>query len=122
MQSLKSPVVRWRSFVPAERNEVMSNDLTSHRSPLELNGPAGVESPLKIAPAGTKVEPFSTSASSGAVCPSETTKSRLALPPPGYGTPVSVSSQPCGSKALGKLESLPFQKTTFRSFPGLPSS
>jgi hypothetical protein len=97
VQSLRSPVVKWRSFAPVERKEVMSKDLTSQRSPLKLNVPDGVESPSKMCPAGTSVFPFRTSASSSKVWPSETTKSRLALPPPGYGTPVTVSSQPAGS-------------------------
>ena len=49
--------------------------------PQGLKGPAGNRVPWKIAPAGTSSPPFRTSASSPKGWPSETMKSRLALPP-----------------------------------------
>src|SRR5207237_4195648 len=84
-QSEFAALVRWSVFDPCVRNDDgILNDVTSHRSPFEVPGPGGVESPWKILPAGTSSVPFSTSAPSGNVCPSETTRSRDAAPDPGY--------------------------------------
>lgn len=109
-QSLTKPLVRWRSFEPGERADVRSNDSTSHSEPSEVKGPLGVESPSKIGPAGSIVVVFTTSAASFAACPSETTKSRLALPPE-YGTPAMVWSHPAESNVLATFESFPLNMT-----------
>src|SRR5438094_7793748 len=103
----------------------MSKDLISQSEPPvpPADGPNGVESPEKIAPAGTSVVPFSTTAPSLKMdWPSETTRSRLPEPEPGYGTPVRVWSH--GSGLYGgpvvTFESFPFHTTTFRSFAEFP--
>jgi hypothetical protein len=83
-QSPAVPLVRWRSFDGCVRTDVMSKGSTSQSEPSPTPpGPAGVESPSKICPAGSIVMPFTTNAASLKFCPSETTKSRLALPEPG---------------------------------------
>jgi len=81
-QSLARPVVRWRLFDGCVRNDVMSKDLTSQREPFASKGPPSVV-PWKMPGPATKGCPFSTRSSSAKVWPSETTKSRLALPEPG---------------------------------------
>jgi hypothetical protein len=80
-QSLTRPVVRWRSFEPVESTpDGMLNDLTSQSDPFELKEPPAV-SPWKMAGPATKGCPFNRRSSSSKVWPSETTKSRLAMPP-----------------------------------------
>src|SRR5436309_3531979 len=111
-------LVRWRLFDPDVSNDVMSKDLTS-QSPSVT--PGGVESPWKMGPAPATVEPLTTRAPSANDCPSETTRSRLAAPEPGYETPEIVSSQSAGSAPNAMFESLPFHATTLRSFDELPS-
>ena len=81
-QSFTRPVIKWRLFDGCVRNDVMSNDLTSQSDPFELKEPPAV-SPWKMAGPATKGCPFNRRSSSLKVWPSETTKSRLALPEPG---------------------------------------
>ena len=78
-----SALVRWRLFEPVVSTpDGMVNDLTSQSEPFQCRPvPAGVESPWKMAGPAATVVPFTTTSGSSKVWPSETTKSRLALPP-----------------------------------------
>jgi hypothetical protein len=105
-----SALVKWRLFEPVVSTpDGMVNDLTSQSDPLALNGPPAV-SPWKMAGPAATVVPFTTTAWSSKVWPSETTKSMLAVPPE-YGTPAMVSSHPAGSNVLVTFESLPLNMT-----------
>ena len=104
----------------------MSYDLTSQSEPVTPEGfPLYLpESPWKMlgpATTGSPVFPLSTTSASEYDCPSETTRSRLAVPDPGQGTPEIVSAQSAGSDPNATFESLPFHATTLRSFDGIPS-
>ena len=84
-QSPAVPLVRWRLFEPGESTpDGMLNGLTSQSEPFPMPPvPAGVESPWKMAGLAATVVPFTLTSSSSKTWPSETTKSRLALPEPG---------------------------------------
>src|SRR6478672_7782369 len=130
-QSPTSGDVTWNEFDPVVRVlrklDGSANDSTSHRSPEASARPCGVEAPWKIPPSGTICVPFTEIAPSSVLsppkfCPSPTMKSRLALPLPGHGTPVKVSSQLSGvGVSSATFESFPLHRTTLRQLAALLS-
>ena len=79
--TIGAALVKWRLFEPVVSTpDGMVNDLTSQSDPLASNGP-GRRSPWKMAGPAATVVPFTMTSWSSNVWPSETTKSRLALPP-----------------------------------------